>query len=254
MCVIHIYSKNRISPTGSGSGKVWVRREENQSLSWILWGRTQIEKAILLLILKGSILWLDEPADEYTVLACHRKNGAGGVVAAQWVVVARVISKSSPQPPRVMVNRGKSGVRVSVPVGRPSLFVADCGGFWRAVVWQGQSGGWGVCFCRRGGGESPIQAGLSSVGWETSQGSSPRMNSRKKALLLFSCLYVPLLWVWESRLYVLLVVCDRPVGTFSPTLALWCCASLPQYRTQTSTSWSSDIKPGSATFEPQSAD
>lgn len=38
--------------------------------------------------------------------------------------MARVISKSRPPAPRVMVNRGKSGVRVSVPVSRPSLFMA----------------------------------------------------------------------------------------------------------------------------------
>lgn len=90
--------------------------------------------------------------------------------------------KAAPQPPRVMVNRGKSGVRVSVPVCRPSLFVAACGGFWRAIVWQGQSGGWGVCCCSRGVGESPVQAALSSAGWEKSRGSSPRIKSRKKAL------------------------------------------------------------------------
>lgn len=90
--------------------------------------------------------------------------------------------KAAPQPPRVMVNRGKSGVRVSVPMCRPSLFVASFGGFWRAVVWQGQSGGWGVCCCSRGSGESPVQAALSSAGWEKSWGSSPRVKSRKKAL------------------------------------------------------------------------
>lgn len=48
--------------------------------------------------------------------------------------MARAISNSSPQPPRVMVNRGKFGVRVSVPACRPSPFVASRIGFWRAVV------------------------------------------------------------------------------------------------------------------------
>lgn len=74
-------------------------------------------------------------ADEYLLIVTDQgKNGAGGVVVvAHRVTAARVISKSSP-PPRVMVNRGRSGVRVSVPVCRPNLSVAACSGFWRAVV------------------------------------------------------------------------------------------------------------------------
>lgn len=116
--------------------------------------------------------------------------------------------KAAPQPPRVMVNRGKSGVRVSVPVCRPSLFVAGCDGFWCAVVWQGQSGGWVVCCCNRGSGESPVQAALSSAGWEKSRGSSPRIKSRRKKKALSFCSHgccVPSavgvgVWsVWHSR-------------------------------------------------------
>lgn len=41
--------------------------------------------------------------------------------------MAGAISKSIP--PRVMVNRGRSGVRVSVPVFQPNLSVAACSGF-----------------------------------------------------------------------------------------------------------------------------
>lgn len=51
---------------------------------------------LLLLLLSGSILSLNEQADEYIVLACQGKNGAWGVVVARLVILAREISKSSP--------------------------------------------------------------------------------------------------------------------------------------------------------------
>lgn len=54
----------------------------------------------VLLPLSGSSLSQGEPADGYTVLARQGKNGAGGVVVARWVIVARVISKSSPPAPQ----------------------------------------------------------------------------------------------------------------------------------------------------------
>lgn len=117
-----------------------------------------------------------------------------------------------------MVNRGKSGVRVSV-----SVFVAGWGGFWRAVVWQGHSGGWGVCCCSCGSGQSPVQAALSSTGWEKNHGSSTII---KSSVLLFSWLSCSHCWLWESALWTLMVVCAVNVGLWHLVLysapLLWC--------------------------------
>lgn len=44
---------------------------------------TILKPVLLLLPLSGSSLSQDELADEYTVLACQGKNGAGGVVVAR---------------------------------------------------------------------------------------------------------------------------------------------------------------------------
>lgn len=78
------------------------------------------------------------------------------------------------------------------------------------------------CCCSCGGGKSPVQAALISAGWETSRGSSPRMKSRKKKFcpFVFTAVVFPLLWVWESGLCVLLVVCVSPVVTFGHWVVL----------------------------------
>lgn len=155
---------------------------------------------------------MNKLADEYRlVLTGQGKNGAGGVVVAHWVTVARLISKSipPPPPPRVMVNRGRSAVRVSVSVCRPNLSGAACSGFWCVVVWQSQSGRC-VCYCSNGFMESPVQAALRSAGWEKSRDSSLRMTQNKA--LSFCCrdCYVPLCCIF------ILVVFGYPVMTFLP--------------------------------------
>lgn len=127
--------------------------------------------------------------------------GPGGVVVAHLVTVARVISKSipPPPPPRVMVNRGRSAVRVSVPVCRPNLSGAACSGFWCAMVWQSQLGRC-ACYCSNGFVESPVQAALRSAGWDKSRDSSLRVTQNKALSFCWRDCCVPLCCIFMSWL------------------------------------------------------
>lgn len=107
-----------------------------------------------------------------------------------------------------MVNRGKSGVRVSVACvsGRPVLRASLPWGFGVERCDRASQADGDVCCCSGGCGESPVQAALSSAGWEKSRGSSPgikqrgeREKSKKNTHpFCFRVVVFPLLWVWES--------------------------------------------------------
>lgn len=94
--------------------------------------------------------------------------------------MAKVISKSSPPAPqsngesRQVWREGKCACVSARPVP-PASFAVGFG----VQQHDGASQADGdVCCCSGGCGESPVQAALSSAGWEKSRGSSPRIKQR----------------------------------------------------------------------------